>query len=355
MKLIEQIDIQPQNSKWLFDLDKNGLLVIDDSFQRNYVWIRKHKVKLIESILLGSPIPEIYIWNIGTDPDIGDTKYSIIDGQQRTGALFQFLKNEFSLNAGALDDKSELFENIRGKKFQELATELKQAIWSYTFSVRLVRNNVDREQIVNMFLRLNSNNMTLNPEELRNAQFEGEFINAALELSGLDFWKVNGIFGSAEIRRMRDITFISNLLVFQRSGIDEEITAKNLNRIYDLYNEVYDEKEFDKTRFISTLEIINDLINGDDKRMKFFKSKVHLYTAFTYFYKYILLDKSVNHGSFMSYRELIDNYDNDSMLQSKFPNQFDIIKEYNSITKEGINQKGNRKKRLEIITELVEN
>lgn len=354
MKLIEQIDIQPQNSKWLFDLDRNGLLIIDDSFQRNYVWLKKHQIKLIESILLGSPIPEIYIWNVGTDSETGDTKYSIIDGQQRTGALFQYIKNDYALTANSLDNESLIFEKIKGKKFQELDTEYKQAIWSYIFSIRLVRNNVSRIEIVNMFLRLNSHNMTLNPEELRNAQFEGEFITLASELSELEFWDDNKIFGLSDRRRMKDITFVSNLLIFQRSGLDEEITFSNVNRIYDLYNEKYDEKDLDRRNFIATLEIINNLIHGVELRQAFFGSKVHLYTAFTYFYKYILLNKKVSNGVLTSYINFIENYNNEVELKKIFDSHQEIIAEYKTITKEGTNKKSNRRRRLEIIKELVE-
>lgn len=354
MKLIEQIDIQPQNSKWLFDLDKNGLLIIDDSFQRNYVWLRKHQIKLIESILLGSPIPEIYIWNIGTDSESGDTKYSIIDGQQRTGALFQFIKNEYPLSSSALDSESPIFDSIKGKKFQNLETEFKQAIWSYTFSIRLVRTNVQRQEIVNMFLRLNSHNMTLNPEELRNAQFEGEFIQVASELSELNFWSDNKIFGLADRRRMKDITFISNLLIFQRLGIDEEISSTNLNKVYDLYNEVYDEKDIDKKNFIQNLTIIDKLIDDNSERKSFFNSKVHLYTAFTYFYKYTIQKKNVNDSIIEIYRSFIDNYTDDNNINAIFESKKGIIAEYKAITKEGTNQKSNRIRRLEIIIEIVE-
>ncbi len=47
MKLIEQIDIQPQTAKWLYDLSQNGLLEVDNSFQRNYVWTEKNQIQLI--------------------------------------------------------------------------------------------------------------------------------------------------------------------------------------------------------------------------------------------------------------------------------------------------------------------
>ena len=45
MKLIDLIDIQPQNIKWLYDLNLKGLLIVDDSFQRNYVWNLKNQIK----------------------------------------------------------------------------------------------------------------------------------------------------------------------------------------------------------------------------------------------------------------------------------------------------------------------
>jgi len=210
MKLIEQIDIQPQNTKWLFDLHTKGLIEVDNTFQRNYVWLEKHQIKLIETILIGSPIPEIYLWNTGTNSESGDTKYSIVDGQQRTGAIFQFIQNAYRLKETSLDSEIDIYSEIKNKHFAELDDNHKQAIWSYVFSIRLVRTNVEREKIVQMFLRLNSGNMTLNPQELRNAEFEGEFMLLASELSELPFWEDNNLFGLADRRRMKDITFISN-------------------------------------------------------------------------------------------------------------------------------------------------
>jgi len=239
MKLIESIDIQPHTVKWLFDLDKNGLLLVDNSFQRNYVWIKKNQIQLIESILIGYPVPEIYLWNIGTDEHSGDTKYSIIDGQQRSGAIFQYIANNYKLTASSLSNHNSCYDRIKDRFFKDLEANDKKAIWAYVFSVRVVRNNVNREDIVNMFLRLNSNNMTLNPQELRNAEFEGEFMKVTSDLAELPFWVDNSLFGIADRRRMRDISFVSTLLVFIKLGIQEDISNTNINRIYDLYNDEY--------------------------------------------------------------------------------------------------------------------
>ena len=58
--------------KWIKDEYMRGNLYVDNSFQRRYVWLKKHQIKLIETILMGYVIPEIYIWETGTDPSTGD-------------------------------------------------------------------------------------------------------------------------------------------------------------------------------------------------------------------------------------------------------------------------------------------
>lgn len=353
MKLIEQIDIQPQNTKWLYDLHTKGLITVDNSFQREYVWLEKHQIKLIETILIGSPIPEIYLWNIGTDSDTGDTKYSIVDGQQRTGALFQFIQNKFKLKESILESKTNVFNEIKNRFFKDLEDAQKQAIWAYVFSIRIVRQSVTRENIVQMFLRLNSNNMTLNPQELRNAEFEGEFMLLASHLAEFPFWENNKLFSIADRRRMRDVTFISNLLTFMKLGIDEEITSKNINRIYELFNEEYPNKEKDIEMFSSVISVIDKIIENNSYRQSFLSSKVHLYSLFTFIYGIVLSGKAVTKEQIEKYRNFIDNYDNDDVLVKYFEDKLTIINEYKSKSKEGTNQKTNRLRRFEILTELL--
>ena len=103
MEIIDMIKNDSKDSKWIVDQYREELLYVDDSFQRRYVWHEKHKIKLIETILLGYAIPEIYVWDVTTDPDTGDTKRSIVDGQQRIGALFSFINNEFKLKKTVIE------------------------------------------------------------------------------------------------------------------------------------------------------------------------------------------------------------------------------------------------------------
>ncbi|TXD98031.1 DUF262 domain-containing protein [Psychrobacter frigidicola] len=353
MKLIEYIDIQPQNTKWLYDLRQKGLLIVDNSFQRNYVWTPSIQIKLIESILIGYPVPEIYLWNIGTDEDNGDTKYSIIDGQQRCGAIFDYISNLYMLKANSLDIKGLKFDEIKNKFFKDLNTEDKKAIWSYIFSIRLVRNNIERPDIVNMFLRLNSNNLTLNPQELRNAEFQGEFMNVASQLSEISFWDKNSIFGVADRRRMKDITFISILLIFLKQGIQEDIINTNINKMYDLYNEVYPSKLDDITKFELVISFVDSIIDGNVERRKFLKSSVHFYTLFTTTFELTMDTKLLTNQQINNYRTFIDNYHSDEELISCFSNIDSVIYKYKALAKEGTSKKNNRMERHNAIKQVM--
>lgn len=342
MKLIEQIDIQPQTAKWLYDLNQNGLLEVDNSFQRNYVWTEKNQIQLIESILIGYPIPEIYIWNTGTDENTGDTKYSIIDGQQRCGAVFQYIANTYKLKASSLNPNNPQKNKIQDRFFKDLEADDKKAIWSYIFSIRLVRSQVERTSIVNMFLRLNSNNMTLNPQELRNAEFEGEFMLLSSKLAELDFWEENKLFGISDRRRMRDVSFVSTLLVFLKKGIEEDIGNSNLNQIYDLYNDDYPDKEIDEDKFKSILVVINSIIENNEERIKILKRQVHFYTLFTVIFDLLNSQENLTQTQISNYRNFIDNYDNEVLLEQYYPELIFDIYSYKSLVKEGTRQKTNR-------------
>ncbi|MBD1398168.1 DUF262 domain-containing protein [Pontibacter sp. JH31] len=342
MKLIEQIDIQPQTVKWLHDLNEKGMLEVDNSFQRNYVWILKNQVQLIESILNGYPIPEIYLWNTGTDENTGDTKYSIIDGQQRCGAIFQFIGNIFKLRQSYLDESNPIKERIQDRFFKDLDVEDKKAIWSYVFSIRIVRYQIPRSTIVSMFLRLNSNNMTLNPQELRNAEFQGEFMNLAAKLSELKFWDDNKLFSLADRRRMRDISAVSTLLVFLKKGIEEDTGNANLNQIYDLYNDEYPDKEEDKRRFISVIKEIDKVIGSNSERQNILKRQVHFYSLFTVIYDITNTADSLSEKQIDNYRKFIDNYENENLLTQFFPEVVSELYKYQSMAKEGTNKKANR-------------
>ena len=68
-------------------LEKNVITM--PSFQRNYVWDRKRASKFIESLIIGLPVPQIFLYQLDRN------KYSVIDGQQRLMSIYFFIKQRF--------------------------------------------------------------------------------------------------------------------------------------------------------------------------------------------------------------------------------------------------------------------
>lgn len=338
---------ETRDAKWLVDNYEKNQLVIDNSFQRKYVWTLKHQVRLIESILLGYTIPEIYLWEEDTNPDTGETIYSIVDGQQRIGALFQFIKGEFELKEKYLDKKSEAY---CGKHFSELDTGLKKLIWRYPFSIRFIYNNVTKDEIKEMFLRLNSNNMTLNPQELRNAEFDGLFLKLSQEMSENKFWDKYGIFTPLQRRRMQDIEFISTILLFLRGGINEDVTQTNLNKAYDLYNEIYEEYELDKKTFVQILKEISILFDTKKDSIKFFEKQTHLYTLIVYTYYIISKDLTITPDIIGKINKFLQIY-NEEIKGTSTENK--LVNEYKLLSQEGTKSKKNRMRRFQIFKEFI--
>lgn len=355
MKVIENIDFETHDIKWLHTMDRNGLLKIDHSFQRHYVWIQKNQIQLLETILLGFSVPEIYLWNIGTDPDTGNTEYSIVDGQQRCGAIINFINGNFKLRATYLDKDSIIYDRIKEKTFENLDDSLKQAIWSYKFSFKIVREQISKDQIRNMFNRLNSGNYTLNPQELRHAEFfDGKFLQLSEEISDFDFWKKHEYFSAPDMRRMKDVSFVSSLLIFLRLGIEEEITATGINKAYELYNESYPQQSEDKDIFKKILHQVDRIIDGNNSRIKFLKSKVHLYSLFTALYPIIKEYSDTQPKHIKNYQNFIDSYEEDGKLKEIFGDELYLeIEQYKLKSKEGTSQKNNRLQRLAIIQKIL--
>jgi len=251
---------------------------VDDSFQRRLVWTTKQKVRLIETILINYPMPEIYLWQQAPDPESGNQLFSIVDGQQRLTTITQFASNEFALKASFLDDENQEAD-FANKFWKDLSDERKKGIWEYIINVRQIPSQVTIDEVRRVFTRLNETDRSLNPQELRNAEFNGEFITNAERLADIDLWKKWEFFPPGRVRRMGDIEYCSNLLVFLRSGVVEDAPA-SLNQVYDLYNDKYEDRDADYNDAVAVLTRIDKLAETEPAIKKLFLSNVHLYALF---------------------------------------------------------------------------
>ncbi len=154
-----RIDQQVLSVKYVYDLYKEGVLTFNPDFQRQYIWkARKGKSRLIESLMLRIPIPAFYFY------EKEDSRFTIIDGQQRLQTIFDFLDGKFRLF-----DLEYLNNQYNGKKFDDLALKYKQRINRTQLNINILDDRSPQKVIYDIFRRINSGGIPLNPQEMRNA------------------------------------------------------------------------------------------------------------------------------------------------------------------------------------------
>ncbi len=261
------------NIAWFNDMNKLGRLDMTPSYQRNPVWTVKQKSYLIDSVLNGYPIPEIYI-----QEDIsqnGETRYIIVDGQQRMRSILEFLDDQFPLN-------KEESPEFNGAFFKDLTIEQKKDFFAYNFVVRKLPE-LPESEIRQIFRRLNRNVVALNKQELRKAVYSGPFIKLMTLLSDDMFWIAMKLFTPNDIKRMRDVEYISELALSVVEGVQNK--KDRLEKYYE-ETEVYFPDEM-KIR-VAFAAIMKQLLSIADNLSKTrWKNKTDFYTLFNALLPYV--------------------------------------------------------------------
>jgi hypothetical protein len=134
------------------------------SFQRDYVWKIPQASRLIESIVMGLPIPSIFI---AKDED---ENYYVIDGQQRLKSIEKFYDNDFALK--------DVIDEIRGKKYRDLDEKIQNRIDEYAIQLIVIKQEKpddNNDSIYKIFERINTEGTKLYPQEIRASSYHGEF------------------------------------------------------------------------------------------------------------------------------------------------------------------------------------
>ncbi|MFF0753356.1 DUF262 domain-containing protein [Streptomyces sp. NPDC004267] len=231
-------------------LDKSGELILQPEYQRQAVWPERAKVSLMETILLGYPIPEIYL-SYETTPE-GEQTASVVDGQQRLTSLLAFLNNKFPLD-GLEDEK--LKEKFEGKLFKELPDDVRQEFFQYRFPIRRLSNLAD-EFVRAVFARVNRVNMVLTEQELRNALLPGPFNDFLKDCATHQLSTVSGVFSGERRKRGGDLEFYAEVFGTCIFGLSNKRTE--LNERYDKISADFEEYRERSAEFLELLTFLSE-------------------------------------------------------------------------------------------------
>ncbi len=204
-----------------------GEIVINREYQRSdKVWPPAARSFLIETVLLGYPIPKLSLYQV-TDLKSRKTYKEIVDGQQRSMAIRDFFEDKLRLPS-ALET-----EDVVGKTYLELDDTYKQRFLDYSLSADVYVAATTKE-VREVFRRMNSYTVPLNPEEERHAVFQGNFKWFIRRLSkNFDESFVSmGVFGEKQLVRMADTKLFTEICHAVLNGI-QTTNKRMLDKVYE--------------------------------------------------------------------------------------------------------------------------
>lgn len=200
-------------------VENRAELVIDPDFQRKKVWKNKQAAELVESILMGIPIPVIYLFEMKNG-----TK-QVVDGRQRITAILDFLNNKLTLK------DLKILPQCNNKKFSDLDPKMQGIFEDYQLSFYIIQPPTPERVKYDIFDRVNRGGTQLNSQEMRNALYIGRATRLLKELAASDiFIKATG--GSIKPQRMKDQYIILRAIAFYLMyNFPEDIARINGNPI----------------------------------------------------------------------------------------------------------------------------
>lgn len=162
-------------------------------YQRKFVWKIEQASKLIESFLMGLPVPQVFFYVNEND------ELEVIDGQQRLKSINYFFEGYFGEADGrgkrtvfrlkGLSERSE----FNGKTFEDLSDKDKRRLKNATLraiNIKQLKPSVNNDSVFHIFERLNTGGTRLKAQEIRNAVYRGEIVDQLRKLNELEDWRV---------------------------------------------------------------------------------------------------------------------------------------------------------------------
>ena len=287
----------------IFELKRRydrGLICLDPDFQRNFVWKQKQKSELIESVIMGIPLPLIYL------AETMEGNLVIVDGRQRLTTFFHFMDNKFALNG------LKILPDLNGCRFSDFEEDKKKRkfatdIEDFQLVIQIIKYPTPDRVRFDIFDRVNRGGTPLNNQEMRNALYQGKSTRLLSSLAESEQFQ-NATGKSISPTHMKDRYIILRAVSFwmwregklknsdgeeikYRSDIEEFLgyAMEQLNRASD--QEIATIQEI----FLEEMLVIYDILGEDAFRIPTENKKrrpvsMILFESLFYFFRLIMKD-----------------------------------------------------------------
>ncbi|RKZ92233.1 MAG: DUF262 domain-containing protein [Candidatus Parabeggiatoa sp. nov. 1] len=236
---------------------------------RNYVWTLEQASRFIESLLLGFPVPGIFL---ARESDSG--KLLVIDGQQRLKTLQFFYAGYFNLQNDETEPQvfslSMVQRQLNGKTYQTLQEIKKWHLDKTTIHATIVKQDFPRYDdttLCHIFERLNSGGKHLTPQEIRATLYHGNLMDFIKKLNQLPNWR--NLFGKPSVS-LKDQELILRFLAFYFDDDEYAPPMKEfLNQFAHQNRQLYDEFFAKAERaFSNAIDVIWQNVGASAFRLK---------------------------------------------------------------------------------------
>jgi hypothetical protein len=213
------------------DFDVDGLVrrieredIYVPPFQRAYVWKLKQASRFIESLLLGLPVPGIFL-----SKESNSQRLLVIDGQQRLRSLLYFYRGVFS-DTGKEFVLSGLKSQFNGVNYRSLQLEDQRRLNDSIIHATVIRQDEPddgQSGIYFVFERLNTGGTQLQPQEIRAALYHGEFNRALHLLNQNQHWR--SLYGAPSPRKRDEELILRFFALYYNADNYEEPMKEFLN------------------------------------------------------------------------------------------------------------------------------
>lgn len=203
---------------------KDHSIVVNHDYQRtDQVWPPAARSYLIETILLGFPVPKFSLYQL-TDLKTRKTKKEIVDGQQRSRAILDFFDGDFRLTGKG---------PFSGKTYSQLSEAEQQRFVDYIITIDLFVGATPHE-VRQVFRRMNSYTVPLNSQEKRHATHQGDFKWFIVELvEKYSEALINlRVLTGKQVSRMADAALLSDIIFTILEGI-KHFSERNIDKLYE--------------------------------------------------------------------------------------------------------------------------
>lgn len=238
----------------LFRKYNKGQIVLDPEFQREDVWNPKQKSELIESVLMGIPLPIFYL------NESKEGKLIVVDGRQRLTTFFSYLNNEFGLK------NLRILSNLNSIKFKDLNPKLQADLEDFQLIAQIIKPPTPDRIKFDIFDRVNRGGTPLNNQEMRNALYQGKATELLKDISQSEEFTL-ATQKSIQSYRMKDRYLILRTIAFYLWDEDLLLDANNasvqykndidefLGKAMEFLNRCSDEKITDiKIKFLRSMK-----------------------------------------------------------------------------------------------------